>query len=175
MKEEYEDFIKKIDHAERILDIIRIRELLTPFHRLKENLPLLQELGLQELRVIPKVRSLVDQTIDIALPLLLVYSVSCLDFFLSTSTQKKLNLKKMIDEHESKVGRELTQKIHEIRIKRNIVIHSHEQSVDQIALKELNEKQIMGYKLNQTLRLTPEDIKDDLNSLRKIAEKVASF
>lgn len=39
MKEEYEDFMKKIDHAERILDIIKIRELLTPFRRLRENSP----------------------------------------------------------------------------------------------------------------------------------------
>lgn len=170
MKEEYEDFMKKIDHAERILDIIKIRELLTPFRRLRENSPLLQEFGLQELRAIPKVRGLVDQTIEIALPLLLEYSVSCLEHFLSASTQKK-HLNKMISEHESKVGRELTRKIHEIRIKRNIAIHSYEQRIDQQALNDLNRHQITGYKLGQILRLAPEDIKVDLNSLREFAQK----
>ena len=68
MKEKYEDFIKKINHAEKILDIIELRELLTPFRKLRKKSPLLQEL-----RLIPKVCILVDQTIDIALPLLLVY------------------------------------------------------------------------------------------------------
>ena len=166
MKEKYEDFIKKINHAEKILDIIELRELLTPFRRLRKKSPLLQEL-----RLIPKVRILVDQTIDIALPLLLVYSVSCLEHFLSTFTRKKLS--KMISNHESKVGKRLTRKIHEIRIKRNIVIHNYEQCIDQKALKDLNRHQIRGYKLGQILKLTPRDIKVDLNDLRKFAEKIA--
>jgi len=167
MKEKYENFIKKIDHAEKILEIIELRELLTPFHRLRKDSIL------HELRPIPRMRSLVDQTIEVALPLLLVYSVSCLEHFLSTSAPNKPYLSTMIRKHASKVDRELTQKAHEIRIKRNIVIHSYEQRVDQQALKELNENQITGYKLDEILRLTPEIIKADLNSLREFAEKVA--
>ena len=173
VKEKYEDFAKKIDHAEKILDIIELRESLTLLHKFRKNLPILQGLWVQKFRPIREMRSLVDQTINIALPLLLVYSVSCLEYFLSTSKQK--NLREMISNCESKAGENLTRKIHEVRIKRNIVIHSHEQRLSQRALKDLNHHHITGYKLGQILELTPESVKVDLNSLRKFAEKIAFF
>ena len=166
-KGKYEDFMSKINHAEKILDIIELRELSTPLSKLRKKFLLLQEL-----RLIPRMRSLVEQTIDIALPLLLVFSVSCLEHFLSTCVRKK-KLYKMIDDCEFKVGKRLTRKIHQIRIKRNIIIHSPEQRTEKRNLNDFILHQITGYKLNQILKLTPEDVKSDLNTLRKFAEQIA--
>jgi len=173
MKEKHEDFIKKIDFAEKILDVVKIRELLTPFYKFRKAIRPQEGILslLQELRPVPRIRGLVDQTIIIALPLLLVYSISCLEHFLSTiKTPKKLW--EMIEDWRYKVGEELTRKVHEIRIKRNIIIHSPNQRVDEKSLNNFIHHQITGYKINQVLELTPEGVKYDLDILKKFSKKI---
>lgn len=176
MKEEYENFIKNINWAEKILDISELRENLTQFYKWRKtiieegNVPILQKL--RQIRVIPRIRDLVDQTIEIASPLLLVFSVSCLEHFLSTVVTAD-NLSKMIDACKPKVGEELTRKVHEIRIKRNIIIHSPGHQIRSRHLKDFARCRILGYQIGQQIELTPEDVKEDLKTLREFVEKIA--
>ena len=159
------NFLDNINEAEKILDIIRIRE------RVETGL-LGTWRGIRGPRFRDLIIESVNNTIEIALPLLLVFSVSCLEHFLSQIGPNK-RLSQMISNWKQKAGVSLTRDVHEARIKRNVIIHSAEHIIDEIAENDARKHGIEGYLQGNKLKLNVIQVKEDLKKLRKFVMTIA--
>lgn len=171
-------FFENIDKAMNILNVIKIREELQPlkkrliFPRQRPIVTRIADIN-PEGRILTTLR-LVDETVEIALPLLLVFSVSCLEHYLKQVSSSDQNLCKLIQLWEWKVGTELIQNIHEIRIKRNIIMHSPERKIDPKAEKEAKEHGITGYTQGTLLKLNVDQVKKDIDNMKLFVKAINS-
>lgn len=169
-------FFENIDRAKNILNVVKIREELQPlrkrlvFPKQRPIVTMIAEIN-PEGRIATTLR-LVDETVEIALPLLFVFSVSCLEHYLAQLRPSLSNLAQMIQHWEPKVGTKLTRDIHEIRIKRNIIVHSPERKIDQKAEDDAKRHRITGYRQGMPLKLNVEQVRKNLGKLRSFVEAI---
>ena len=161
-------FFKNIDRAENILNIIKIREVIQPLKR-RPILARIAEVNPEG--IIAAATELVDESVEIALPLLLVFSVSCLEHYLKQVGPED-KLKPMIRHWDGTVETRLTQDAHDIRIKRNIIVHSFERKVNKQAEWDAKDCGITCYTQGMTLQLDIEKVREDLDKLRLFAKAI---
>lgn len=172
-------FLKNVDRAEKILNVIRIREEIQPLKNLKFRpirITLVRDFLVRtrpSSSLIAQITKLVDETIEIAIPLLIVFSVSCLERFLREIGMKGA-LSKMIDDCRQKAGISLTRQVHEIRIKRNIFVHNINHKIEKRNFDDFSAHQIKGYSLGLTLKLDVNLVKKDLSILREFVQAISS-
>lgn len=170
--------MKNVDQAEDILNVVKIREEIQPLKNLKflpEAIRPVRDLLVRTRptsSLIAQITKLVDETIEIAIPLLVVFSVSCLEHFLK-EIGKKGPLSKMINDCRQKAGIDLTRDIHEIRIKRNIFVHNPNHRIEKRNLDDFLAHQIKGYSLGLTLKLDANKVKRDLSILREFVHTIS--
>lgn len=128
MRSPYEIFNENIDRAERILLTFEVKKRLDEFPRLLRQIP-----PAYELRNFLSER--VDQIIDVAKPLLLVFANTCLEHYLESVGEKK-KLVYMIDDWKVEAGEKLVMEVHEIRKKRNIIVHNA-QHIPELGIGEM--------------------------------------
>jgi hypothetical protein len=173
-------FLKNISQAEKILNVIKIKEEIQPLRNLKLHREAIRPVRDLLARTRPasspiaQIARLVDETVEIALPLLIVFSVSCLEHFLKEIRKNDNdNLSEMIEDFRQEAEIDLVRDVHEIRIKRNIIIHSPQHRVGNRNLREFLKYQIEGYSLGMKLRLGVNQVKEDLNKLKEFANAIS--
>lgn len=162
-------FFENIHIAENILNVVKIREVLQPLKR-RPIFTRIAEINPQGM--IGTTLKLVDETVEIAVPLLLVFSVSCLEHYLAQVGPRIRDLALKIQHWEPKAGMRPTRDIHEIRIKRNIIMHSPERKIDRKAEEDAKKRGITGYRQGMPLKLDVEHVRKDLGKLRSFVDAI---
>jgi hypothetical protein len=172
--------LKNISQAEKILSVIKIKEEIQPLRNLKLHPEAIRPVRDLLARTRPasspiaQIARLVDETVEIALPLLIVFSVSCLEHFLKEIRKNgNGNLSEMIEDFRQEAEIDLVRDVHEIRIKRNIIIHSPQHRVGNRNLRDFLKYQIEGYSLGMKLKLSLNQVKEDLNKLKEFANAIS--
>ena len=127
--------------------------------------------------ILPKVlaSSRVEKIKDASLPLVLFFVASCLEHYLREKVpneeREKLGFEKLIERFSSRIGEKLTLSAHEIRIKRNIILHNAG-VIDHQASKEFNEKGLTGYSIGTKLVLSEDEVKGYIDVCEKIYDLI---
>ena len=159
MRKVYEIFKKNLELAERILFITEIKGRLDEFPRVFSG-------PLGQIRDFLSGRA--DEVFDVAKPLLLVFTTSCLEHYLKSVREKK-NLAQMIDDWKDVAGDRLARDMHEMRIKRNIIIHNA-QLIDEKKERALKKYGIKGYSRGERLELSIGEVREFLSEAKKFVE-----
>lgn len=155
-----ESFLENLDQAEKILDVVKIRQQIQPLKRLKlrpEAITPIRDFIVKRRSpssVVTQTTKLVDDTVKTAIPLLLVYSVACLENFLKT-IGKNGKLYHMIEAYKKETDPNLIQKVHEIRKRRNVFVHN------------------LRYEIKAEMKEAITKAKNDLDILRKFAYTIS--
>ena len=158
----YDTFKSNLEYAERILLIAEVKKRLDEVPRLFPGTPL------EQIRDFLSERA--NEIFDIAKPLLLVFVTACLEYYL-TSVGERKTLARMIDRWRKVAGDKLTKDVHEMRIKRNIIIHNA-QIVGENAIKEFRKYSIEGYSECARLKLDIGEVREFLSEARKFVEAI---
>jgi hypothetical protein len=116
-----------------------------------------------------------------SLPLVLVFVASCLEHYLREKVpieereklekEKKLGFKDLIERFSSRMGEKLDLSAHEMRIKRNIILHKAG-VIDNKALKDFEEKGLTGYSVGAKLALSEDEVRGYIDVCEKICNLI---
>jgi hypothetical protein len=118
-----------------------------------------------------------------SLPLVLVFVASCLEHYLrekipikereKLEKEKKLGFEKLIERFSSRMGENLALSVHEMRIKRNVILHKAG-VIDNKALKDFEEKGLMGYSVGAKLVLSEDEVRGYIDVCEKICNLICA-
>jgi hypothetical protein len=116
-----------------------------------------------------------------SLPLVLVFVASCLEHYLREKVpieereklekEKKLGFKDLIERFSSRMGEKLALSAHEMRIKRNTILHKV-RVIDGQALKEFKEIGLTGYSIGDKLALSEDEVRGYIDVCDKICNLI---
>ena len=182
LEEIWEEFKQEMGLVMDFLELVGLKEL-------REEIRLFRPLAMIRDEVGPvrrAVKEFTDKLYNVSLPLLLVFSVSCLEKFLRRlwllkfgSIDKKMwrifnELKDFAKEVRRRYGVEVgesTFKARAVVAKRNIILHNNG-IVDQKALEAFIEAGKQDSQLGQRLKLSVEEVRRDINTILEFAERV---
>jgi hypothetical protein len=149
-----------LEVARRVLLVFELKR------RLDEIPPVLQRVS--KIREFASAR--VEEIKDASLPLVLVFVASCLEHYLreaAPADERKAKFWKLIDHFSSRIGDKLALSAHEMRIKRNIILHNAG-VIDNKALKDFEKKGLMGYSVGAKLTLSEDEVRGYIDVCEKI-------
>jgi hypothetical protein len=124
--------------------------------------------------------SRVDEVKFASLPLVLVFVASCLEYYLKEILKKatpinerekvEFEFNKLIERFRSKIGDKLARDAHELRIKRNIILHDAG-IIDDQALKEFEKIGLTGYSVGAKLVLSEDEVRRHIDTCEKITQE----
>ena len=155
-----------LDVARRVLFIFELKKTLD------ERPRIFQRFGIRE-----SLSSRAEEIKDASLPLVLVFVASCLEHYLKEKIpieereklekEGNLKFKKLIDHFRSSIGEKLAKDAHEMRIKRNTILHKAG-VIDGQALKEFKEIGLTGYSIGAKLALSEDEVRGYIDVCEKI-------
>lgn len=160
-----------LEVARRVLLIFELKK------RLDEIPPILPRLS----KIREFASSRVDEIKDASLPLVLVFVASCLEHYLRKKfpmeererleKEGNLKFKKLINHFRSSIGEKQAKDAHEMRIKRNTILHKAG-VIDGQALKEFKEIGLTGYSIGDKLTLSEDEVRGYIDVCEKICDLI---
>jgi len=160
-----------LDIARRVLFIFELKKRLDELPRILPRLSVIRDHLSQR----------ADEIKNASLPLVLVFTASCLEHYLREKTpteekeklrkNNKLNFYNLIEHFRPKMGDKLTNDAHEIRIKRNVILHKAG-IIDKQASEELKEIGLTGYSVGAKLTLTQDEVRRHIDTCEKICDLI---
>lgn len=155
-----------LDVARRILFVFEMKKRL-------DELPRIFPRSLSPIRDFLSQR--MDEVKDASLPLVLVFVASCLEHYLREKIpiekKEKLGFKKLIERFRSSIGDKLAKDAHEMRIKRNIILHKAG-VIDEKASKEFMKIGLTAYSVGDRLMLSEDEIRRYIDTCEKICNLI---
>lgn len=171
MSKEYETFKKNLAQAEGILFLFEVKSKLDVLPRIlkKPILPFLEKPIPGIIRDFLSEKG--ERVIDAVKPLMMVFLASCLEEYLK-GVGKEDKLVRMIKNWEEKVGKELTRRMHEVRIKRNVVVHN----AGRLGGNNIRDFNTHGidtlYREGEELELDVNELRGMIANIKMYAEKI---
>ena len=153
---------QNLDIARNLLLIFELKEKL-------DEIPRIFGGPLSEIRDFLSDRA--DKIKVATLPLTLVFIASCLENYLRSIKPGVKYFKDLIKHYRRKLGDKLTKDAHEIRIKRNVILH-HAGVVDKNAEKEFEEIGLTMYSEGSKLALNKDQIRGYISAIESICDLV---